>query len=344
MMILRIVLIPFALLYGIITSIRNKLYDLRIRPSVQFDIPVINVGNLTVGGTGKTPLIEHLIRLLGKQYALATLSRGYGRVTKGFRLAGKADDASTLGDEPYQFYRKFSETVVVSVGEDRAFAIPNILQTFPQTQAILLDDAYQHRRVLPSFNIMLTDFNRPFYTDLVLPAGRLRESRHGARRADVIIVTKCPADITEEKMIKVEHAIRRYAEKPVFFSHIRYADPIPFGSAAELSREIILVTGLANAKPLQDHIRKTYKLIHHVEFPDHHRYNKSDLEKIASILKAHPEASVLTTEKDWVKLDHPDLHDNIRQLPIFYIPIEVEFIKNGEDFDAMILNAIRGVL
>ncbi|HEY3402403.1 MAG TPA: tetraacyldisaccharide 4'-kinase [Ohtaekwangia sp.] len=340
MVILQIVLFPFSVLYKIVTALRNKLYDIGLRPSVQFDVPVINVGNLTVGGTGKTPLIEHLIRLLGKSYSIATLSRGYGRETKGFRIAGPSDNASTLGDEPYQFYRKFSDSITVSVGEDRAFAIPNILQA-KDTQVVLLDDAFQHRRVRPSFNIMLTDYNRLFYNDFLLPAGRLRESRYGARRADVIIVTKCPVEITGEKMIKIEHSIRRYAEKPVFFSKIRYGSPTPFGSVTTLADEILLVTGIGNAKPLKDHVRQAYKLVDHFEFADHHKYSVSDLERILSFVRSRPSVSILTTEKDWVKLDHEDFKSTIEKLPVFYLPIEVEFIKNGEDFDAMILNVVQ---
>ena len=193
MILLRILLFPFSWLYYLITQIRNRLYDRGLKPSVKFELPVICVGNLTVGGTGKTPMIEHLIRLLQNRFKVATLSRGYGRATKGIRIAGPSENASTIGDEPFQFYTKFGKRITVAVGEERALAIPTILQECSDTQIILLDDGFQHRKVSPGFSILLTDYHRPFYNDFLLPSGRLRESRWGAERADVIVVTKCPS-------------------------------------------------------------------------------------------------------------------------------------------------------
>src|SRR5688572_23478840 len=271
MILLRILLFPFSGLYLLVTEIRNKLYDRRLKPSIKFDLPVICVGNLTVGGTGKTPMIEHLIRLLHPRYKLATLSRGYGRSTKGIRIATNHDDASTLGDEPYQFYTKFSKHIAVAVGEERALAIPTIVNERPETQVILLDDGFQHRRVRPGFSILLSDYHRPFYKDFLLPSGRLRESRWSANRADVIIVTKCPQEILEDEMIEIEKSIRHYAEKPVFFTNIRYGTPMSFHKSSMVaSREVILVSGIGNVTPLVNYVKHNFNLIDHLEFRDHH--------------------------------------------------------------------------
>ncbi|MBA4056367.1 MAG: tetraacyldisaccharide 4'-kinase [Marivirga sp.] len=341
MIVLRILLFPFAVLYNIITAIRNRLYDQGIRPSITFELPVIGVGNLTVGGTGKTPLTEHLIRLLAGQHVVATLSRGYGRKTKGFRVAKPTDNASTLGDEPYQFYAKYGDRVRVAVGEDRAYAIPNILQEYPETEIILLDDAYQHRSVKPSLNILLSDYHRPFYDDFLLPAGRLRESKSGAERADVVVVTKCPPEISDEKMIEIEKSIRKYADKPIFFTHIHYGRPVSFGGYKKINGEVVLVSGISNVKPLVHYVSQNFTLVRHFDFNDHHEYAASDLAKIVQYTKAKPEVSILTTEKDKVKLVSKEFEVFTNTLPLFYLPIEVEFIKNGQDFDEIVLNSIK---
>ncbi len=344
MAILRILLFPFAVLYKMITRFRNRLYDLGIRPSVSFDIPIISVGNLTVGGTGKSPMIEHLIRLLSKDYKVATLSRGYGRETSGFRIGSKVDNANTLGDEPYQFYRKYGNKVIVSVGEERALAISYILQEAEDTNVILLDDAFQHRRVRPGFNILLSDYNRPFYKDFLLPAGRLRESRSGASRADVIVVTKCPSEISADEKINIEKYVRWYANKPIFFATIHYGIPLPIGDLkSEIGREILLVSGIADASPLITYVKQSFELKEHLQFADHHTYSLSDLEKIDLIIQRNPGTCILTTEKDKVKLESAEFKSFTQRLPFFYLPIEVEFIKDGQDFDELILNSVRRV-
>jgi tetraacyldisaccharide 4'-kinase len=341
MIVLRILLFPFAILYAIITGIRNRMYDQGIRPSVTFDLPVIGIGNLTVGGTGKTPLTEHLIRLLAEDHVV--LSRGYGRKSTGFRIANPADNATTIGDEPYQFYIKYGEKITVTVGEERAYAIPNILQEHPKTEIILLDDAYQHRRVKPSLNILLSDYHRPFYEDFLLPAGRLRESRYGAERADIVVVTKCPPEMTDEEMIEIEKAIREYADKPVFFTHIRYGRPMAFAGHGKMTDQVVLVSGISNVKPLVHYVRHHFKMVKHLDFNDHHTYSTSDLDRLKQYVKENPDASILTTEKDKVKLDSTEFETVTRSLPLFYLPIEVEFIKNGQDFDEIVLNSIKRV-
>jgi tetraacyldisaccharide 4'-kinase len=196
MPVLRILLLPVAWLYEGITRLRNWLYDKGYKKSTSFPLPVISVGNLTVGGTGKTPHVEYLVRLLKDQRQLVTLSRGYGRQTKGFLIADEQANAATIGDEPMQFYQKFGHQIKVAVGEKRVPAIEQILRLYPKTEIILLDDAFQHRAVRPCFSILLSDYHRPFYTDFVLPAGRLRESRKGAGRADAVIFSKCPQNLS----------------------------------------------------------------------------------------------------------------------------------------------------
>lgn len=337
---LKILLFPFAVLYDVITRLRNYAYDRDLRPSVHFEVPVISVGNLTVGGTGKTPMVEHLVRLLKPTYRLATLSRGYGRKTKGFRLASAEDTPATLGDEPFQIYTKYGHEVTVSVGEERALAIPNILQERDDVGVILLDDAFQHRKVRPSVNIMLSDYHRPFYNDYLLPAGRLRESRRGAQRADMIVVTKCPAEIQDDEMMSIEHAIRRYADKPVFFSTLHYGDVVPFGRPdAARPDDVLLLTGIADASPLVHYISRNFRLREHLAFRDHHAYTAADVATLQQRLAANPTWSIITTEKDMVKL--VALGEAIRSLPIFYLPIEVQFLKSGLDFDEMVLNSIQ---
>lgn len=343
MILVRILLFPFAFLYYLITQIRNRVYDRGLKPSVKFDLPVICVGNLSVGGTGKTPMIEHLIRLFQNDYKVATLSRGYGRTTKGIRIANYSDNASTLGDEPFQFYTKFSNRITVAVGEERALAIPTILQEHPETQIVLLDDGFQHRKVTPGFSILLTDYNRPFYNDFLLPSGRLRESRWGAQRADVVVVTKCPPEISADKMMAIERSIRNYAKKPVFFTTIRYGNPSPFlNTLATPTQEVVLITGISNSKPLESYVTHNYKLVQHLAFNDHHVYTSNDVDTILSLFKRNSQLSFLTTEKDKVKLEVAQFQKVLTGLPLFYLPIEIDFVKGGRDFDEIILNLVAG--
>jgi len=341
MLIVQILLFPFSLVWGFITTVRNRLYDLGLKPSVSFDVPVISVGNLAVGGTGKTPLVEHLIRQLTPSLRVATLSRGYGRKTKGFRVAKPGDDAGTLGDEPFQVYRKFRDQVTVSVGEDRALAISMLVNEVEDLGVILLDDAYQHRRVRPSFSILLTDFARPFYNDHLMPAGRLRENRQGARRADLVVVTKCPAGLHDEEMMRIEREVRKYCDKPVFFAGIHYGAPVPFaGSAAGPADKVVLVSGIANPRTLEAYSHDNFEVVRHYNYRDHHVYTPQQAAEIADYARSQG-AAVITTEKDAAKLDREPFTAIFKDIPCFYLPIEPEFIKNGRDFDEMVLNAIQ---
>lgn len=332
-------LFPFSLVYGAVTDIRNRLYDQGLKPSATFDIPVIGVGNLTVGGTGKTPMTEYLVRLLRPFYQVACLSRGYGRVTRGVRVVGDSDDPSTVGDEPYQIFRKFHPDVTVAVAEERAVAIPYLADQYP-VQVVLMDDSFQHRRVRPGFQILLTDYQRLFYKDWLMPSGRLRESRKGARRADVIVVTKCPEGIAEEELAEIEAGIGKHSDKPVYFSSVRYKAMVPMGAASELREKAILVSGIANARPLEDHIAANFQLVRHFNFRDHYRYGAGELERICSLARKD-NAMVVTTEKDAVKLGAERWRSFMDRAPFFYLPLEAEFIKSGKDFDERVLNAVK---
>lgn len=336
---LGVLLFPFAVAYDAITTVRNRLYDTGRRPSAKFDVPLIGVGNLSVGGTGKTPMIEYLIRLLSDRYNIATLSRGYGRRTRGMRIATEKDDAASLGDEPLQFYRKFKGRAIVAVGEERALAIPGILHEHPDVNVILLDDAFQHRRVQPSFQILLTDYSHLFVRDYLLPAGRLRESRAGAARADVIVVTKCPPAIFADEMISIESAIRRYSKKAVFFTKIAYGNLVPVGKLSPYRPDkVIIVCGIANPAPMNDYLAQHFKIAGQFVYPDHHVYSQKDIEDICTAAVAEG-AAVVTTEKDMVKID-PEVFQK-HAVPLHYLPIETEFLKHGKEFDEMVLNAVK---
>lgn len=336
---LKILLFPFAILYDAVTSIRNRLFDAGVKPSASFDFAVIGIGNLSAGGTGKTPMIEYLVRLLSDHANVATLSRGYGRRTKGVRIAGTTDNPTTIGDEPYQFFSKFSDTAVIAVGEERAFAIPHIIDQYPEINVVLLDDAFQHRQVRPSFQILLTDYHHLFVNDHLLPAGRLREARRGAKRADVVVVTKCPPNTSDDKMIAISSAIRRYSDKPIFFTTIGYGDLKPVTPDAPYKpQQVILVSGIADASPLERYVNSNYQLVRHFNFGDHHAYSPNDLRRISDAALI-AQAVVVTTEKDVWKLDPESFRRS--GVALFFLPIEIRFLKNGKEFDEMVLNAAR---
>ena len=294
-----------------------------------------------VGARGYSGL--ELIRLLQNHYQIATLSRGYGRKTKGFRIATEADTPQTLGDEPIQFYQKFGKSVPVSVGEKRVDAATQLLAQYPDTQVVLLDDAYQHRAIGRHLNILLTDYNRLFYQDFVLPQGRLRESRVGAKRADAIIVSKCPESLTEAEIQRIDKATRRYiqAEIPVFFSTIYYGKPIAFGSETLLSEQVVVLAGIANLKPFEDYARRHFRVLQTIRLADHYDYTTADIEKFRNLIQSFgtSNVSILTTEKDYVKLSK--LGDK-GSLPLFFVPIEIGFLRNeANKFNNWVLERVQ---
>jgi len=335
-------LIPFSYIYAGITRTRNWLYDQEILKSHGFPVPVIIVGNLTVGGTGKTPHIEYLVQVL-KSKKIAILSRGYKRQTTGFVSASARETAVTLGDEPYQYFKKYAG-VMVAVCENRVNGINALLKLNPHLDVILLDDAFQHRPVQAHLNILLTDYNRLFFRDMVLPAGRLRESRRGAQRADLVVVSKCPEKLSEAEESFLQESILRYTKKgvPVFYSRYCYQKPVLFGYNATCGKKIVLVTGIAQSEPLINYLKNAgYDIVKHFKFPDHYYYREQDLKEISNFAKSNNSYSILTTEKDWVKLTDPEFSELIQKLPIFYIPITVAFLRDQEKFDELILNTVK---
>lgn len=333
MTIARVLLLPFSWLYGAITVIRNFFYNIGIFKSYSFAPAVICVGNLNAGGTGKSPMIEYLARLLSERWEVAILSRGYKRKTSGFRLASDSDNASTLGDEPFQFYKKLHNKVLVAVCSDRVEGIQNILKARPSISVVLLDDAFQHRSVKPLFSILLTELVNPFYKDFILPAGRLRESRRGARRANVIVVTKCNS-LSETAKSEVSNSLAIF-NNPVFFSRIVYKQPVAFDGIQEIKNEILLVTGIANSQPLVEHLNSKVNIKKHFAFGDHHDFSDQEIESI----QKETTRCILTTEKDFVRICSTAAR--IDKSRWFYLPIETEFINNGSEFDKTLIQTIE---
>ena len=341
MFVFKYLLWPFAWLYDLATSIRNYLYDIGHKKSFEFETVVISIGNLNVGGSGKTPMVEYLIRLLTNRYPLATLSRGYGRKTQGIRISTEADNALTIGDEPFQLSRKFDGAIKVVVGEERALAIPAILHQFPEVQVILMDDAFQHRAVQPQFSILVTDCEKPFYKDFLLPYGRLREARKGACRADVIVVTKATG-IKDVEMDSMTKMIQHFAgEKPVFFSGLEYQEPLSIHHQNPMNKRVILVSGIAKNTHFAKEVSKLYNIVKHVRFKDHHIYTSNDIERIHQSANELEVDSIVTTEKDMVKLIAPQLLPLLQSKNWFYLPVRSVFLKDGMHFDKMIINMVE---
>ena len=321
-------LYPFSLLYDGVTRYRNSMFDSGKKRSTEFLIPTVVVGNLNLGGSGKTPMVEFLVENIKNNYQLATLSRGYGRKTKGFLLADQNLGPADLGDEPFQIYSKYGKEVTVAVGEERVMAIPQIIYHQPETELIVLDDAFQHRYVKADFSILLTTYQNPFFKDKVLPMGTLRESAKGANRADLIIVTKCPSSITEEKKATFENEIRKYSEVPVLFAGIKYGNPEPlFRKETKPAKKAILVSGIANDGLFKEAAKERFEVVEAITFADHHRYTLADVIRILEMVKNHGEAMVLTTEKDAVKLKDAAFHEYLTEIPIFALPIKVDMAE-----------------
>jgi len=328
MQLLRYLVFPFTPVYYFATWFRNVLYDAGIKSSKSYTIPVICIGNLSAGGTGKSPMVEYLVRLLKDNYQLATLSRGYGRQTKGYILADETASASTLGDEPYQFYSKYGKSILVSVCEDRQTGISNLLSANLKPDLILLDDAYQHRKVHAGFSILLTTYSKLYTDDYVLPLGDLREPRVGAKRAQLIVVTKCPEDVSDKEKEHIKRKIKPGSNQDLFFSSITYPQEV-IGVNDTIAFEVLsrftLVTGIANATPLVTFLEQKGLSFNHLAYKDHHRFN--DLE----VNELNKNDLILTTEKDYMRLKE---FNSLRN-KLYYIPIEID-IRENEKFDGAI--------
>ena len=327
----RILLKPFSMLYGATTSLRNYLYDHSLLKSSQTAQFSVVVGNLTVGGTGKTPMVEYLIRTLQQENRMVTLSRGYGRGSRGFVLATPDATAAEIGDEPLQYYEKFDQKIPVAVCEDRMEGSRKLHEYFPAHDLLLLDDAFQHRALKPDRVILLNDYNRPFYRDDPFPGGRLRETRRGARRADAIITTKCPLDLNPGKKEEIKKNILKYAEPgtPCFFASVRYGQLKNFDGTEGRARSVVLVVGIAQPQPLMDYVSENFVLRGVKTFPDHYNYTLADVEEMLKNLKN--DEQILTTEKDMVKLR--PLAAELGAVSRFcYLSIEVDFGTETEIF------------
>ena len=321
---LRKILFPLALLYWCVTFLRNWLYDKGVFNSFTFDVPVITVGNLSVGGTGKTPQIEYLIRLLSEHYHVAVLSRGYKRITKGYILADEKATAASIGDEPFQLFSKFP-SIQVAVDTQRKNGINQLLQGSNRPDVVLLDDAFQHRKVQAGLSILLTAYDDLFCADFILPFGNLRESSLGKKRADMIIVTKCPSDLSE--LAQQEIIKQLQVTQPVYFSTIQYDDCVVSAqntcSVSDIQKERkVLVAGIANPKLFFSYLKNEQDEC--LTFPDHHHFSKTDCEKI---IESAQGKKIVTTEKDFVRLKGV-----LPPSQLYYLPIRTLFL-NGTNFD-----------
>ncbi len=329
----RKLLFPFSIIYDGVTEVRNRLYNAGFLKSMSYDFPVIAVGNLNMGGTGKSPMIEYLIGKLSKDHKVATLSRGYRRESKGFQIVQEHDAVSKSGDEPLQFKNKFPETIV-AVDANRREGIAELIKFSPDV--VLLDDAFQHRKVKAGFYILLTAYDDLYVDDSVLPAGNLRESGSGAKRANIIVVTKCPPKLREEQMKVIKTKLKHNSEQAIFFSYIKYAESIVSSFEIRLFKEVdpaefVLVTGIANPRPLIEFLKSKNIDLKHFKFPDHHNFTEKEIEDLKG------KSKILTTEKDYMRLK-----DKLPIEKLYYLPIEVGFLKDGADkFNRKIDNYIN---
>ena len=362
---LRLLLFPVSLIYALVVIVRNWCYDTGIFKSRKFYVPVVSVGNLDVGGAGKTPMTEYLVRLLKPHYKLATLSRGYGRTTKGIIVEGatvinvksheiistsptkgsKMSLASRIGDEPAQFRQKFQD-ITVAVSENRITGIKSLKYDH---NLIIMDDAFQHRAVTPGLSILLFDYSRLSEPHWMLPSGNLREPFSGRKRADVIVISKCPHNISVEEQQSITNNIRSNKKQPIYFTSISYLplqtiERQPANAVISADTTVFLLTGIANPLPMLQHIEKyTQHIIHH-NYPDHHRFSLKNISKLADEFEACTSKNklVITTEKDAQRLVERELLPLVQQMAIFVLPIGVEFLNGTQQqFDQFVINYVR---
>lgn len=341
----RYLLYPFSLLYGGLVGFRNWLYNKNIFKSATFNFPVICIGNIAVGGTGKTPMVEYLIRLFKNDYKIATLSRGYKRKTSGFAIANNSTTALEIGDEPMQFHSKFPE-ITVAVGEERIVAIPQLLQEHPETGLIILDDAFQHRQVKAGLNIVLTAYNNLFTRDLMLPAGDLRDVKSSIKRADIILVTKCKSGLDINEKEKIINEINPLPHQSVFFTELVYAEPYHLFNNQKTTihsqTTILLICGIANPKPLKDFLKDNLHSYDMLRYPDHHIFNSDDLADIKKQFEKieNQNKLILTTEKDAMRL--LKYENELKNYPIYILPVAHTFLFNqGPAFNDILLKFIK---
>ncbi|MBN2215194.1 MAG: tetraacyldisaccharide 4'-kinase [Bacteroidales bacterium] len=348
-----IILLPFSLIYGLIVGIRNLLFNLQILKQSRFDLPVISVGNITAGGTGKTPHVEYLVKLLCRQFRIAVLSRGYKRKTRNFLQADASSGISDIGDEPKQIKQKFPD-VILAVCRKRVEGIKKLLSLYPDLRAVILDDGFQHRFVKPGLSILLIDYNRPLKSDHLLPYGNLRECESGIRRAHIVIVTKTPQSIKPiEKRIIIKD-LKLFPYQFLYFTSFAYLEPVAVFKKASKQKisydyiktnhaEVILVTGIANPLPLLDFLKKYTERTEHIRFPDHHDFSMNDIRKISQSFDRlnSKHKIIITTEKNAVRLkEMKEIDKRLKQF-FYYIPVEVKFNDNdARQFNRDILDYV----
>lgn len=343
---LRLLLLPFSWLYGVIIRLRNLAYDTGIFSSRSFNIPVISIGNLAAGGAGKSPMAEFIIRLLKDRYRLAVLSRGYGRNTKGYRLVNATDAAIEAGDEPLQFRRKFTG-ITVAVSEKRVEGIERLQKNH---DVIVLDDAFQHRAVKAGLNILLFDYTRLHDYMLVLPAGNYREPFAGRKRADMIVITKTPEALTMEERALLALRVKPLKHQSLFFSFLRYGNLEPLFSGQEMQLaelnskvSVFLITGIANPVPLLEKLKGYSCKIKHYDYPDHHPFSTKNIAKLAEDFNGEAAAQklIITTEKDAQRLKASELAELLSALPVYYLPIRAQIHEpDAQKFDNLIENYV----
>lgn len=346
---LKLLLFPFALLYGLVISFRHLLFNLGFLPSKSFDVPVISVGNLTIGGTGKTPHTEYLTRLLIKDFRVAILSRGYLRKSKGFVLANNSSSIKDIGDEPLQYLQNFGDKIRVAVDKDRCNGVSRLLKMEEPPEIIILDDAFQHRFIKPGLSLLLTDYRRLYPDDYLFPSGMLRDLKASAKRADIIIVTKTEKILSPIVRRLIEEKLNPAPHQRIYFSYVKYGAPVSFPSfeKVKLNKKysvIILFTGVANPYPLKDYLRYRCSELITLDFPDHHDYKKKDIRLIRRIWDRQftKKKLIVTTEKDAMRLINSPYLRLLEGLPLIYLPIEVKF--HGQDekkFNDQIFNYVR---
>jgi tetraacyldisaccharide 4'-kinase len=348
MKIKQLLVYPFSVSYGMVTFLRNKFFDWKILPSVEYDFPVISVGNLSAGGTGKSPLVAYIAGLLKGKNSIAILSRGYKRKTRGFRLASDRSTYHDIGDEPLQYKRNFGD-VIVAVDESRRSGIKLLRRHFPALDAVILDDAFQHRYVKPGLSIITTDFHNLYANDFMIPSGTLREFRMGAKRADIIIVTKTPGTLSPITERRITGLLKPESDQHLFFTYIDYGElkPVQGEKDDELlgnCRHVLMFAGIANSYPLKEHLGTLYKNIHTLNFPDHHAYKPDDIKKLRKVFGQILSRNkiIVTTEKDFMRLQTNALQEQLAGLPLYYMPIQVKFHKKDNIiFDALIEDYVR---
>ena len=343
---MRILLWPISLLYHIVLAIRHKLYDWHILKTTQFEKPVICVGNLNLGGTGKTPHTEYLIRLLKNDYRLATLSRGYGRKTKGFKQAENASTYEDLGDEPLLYFKKYPG-IQVAVDEDRVEGVRTLLKSPYQPEVILLDDAFQHRSISAGLNILMTEYQRLYCDDVLFPSGTLRDVRFASKRADIIIVSKTPKDLSEDEKQQIISKLKPSGNQKVYFSYLEHASMQPLNEAAkafpaEEAEGAFAFCGIANPKPFIEELKRRYPSVDFLPFGDHHAYKENDVKAVFNWFENldGEKKIIVTTEKDAMRLTNSPYLCQFERVPLYVLPVSVRFHEE-EKFNEEILNYVR---